>query len=449
LEKAELEKAELEKDRRMEPKRIGIAGLGVVGGALLKLLVAENERFKDAGVDVRVTAVSARNRKRDRGVDISELSWFDDPVALARSDEIDIFVELMGGSDGPAHAAVAAAIAAGKHVVTANKALLAEHGPALARAAEEAGVSLLFEASVAGGVPVIRGVRSGAAVSRIDEIAGVLNGTCNYILTEMADKGLDYAQALEAAQRLGYAEADPTFDVGGVDAAHKLVVLGMVGFGVEASLADVIVEGIELIGREDIRFAELLGYEIRLIAIGRRTDAGLEMRVHPALVDATHPIAQVQGADNIVLIKSAPGGDLTLIGPGAGPGPTASAVSADIISVARGVKGPVMRAPAHTLKKVTPVGVDAQHARCYLRLSLQDAPGAIAGVAETLAKHGISIDSLMQPSVGEHPGSEVAATVIITTHVAPVGEVRNAVEEIAAGPFAHARPRFIRIEDFD
>jgi len=433
----------------MAALRIGIAGLGVVGGALLRLLLLDSRRFSDAGVDVKVTAISARNRKRDRGVDISAVTWFDDPVALARSDDIDVFVELMGGADGPAHAAVAAAIAAGKHVVTANKAMLAEHGAELARAAEEEGVSLLFEAAVAGGVPVIRAVRSGAAVSRIDEIAGVLNGTCNYILTEMAEQGLDYAEALEAAQRLGYAEADPTFDVGGIDAAHKLVVLGMVGFGVDTPLSDVAVEGIERIGREDVRFAEMLGYEIRLIAIGRRVEAGLEMRVHPALVRADHPIAQTRGADNIVLIKSVPGGDLTLIGPGAGPGPTAAAVSADIISVARGVKGPVMRAPARTLERVRPLGPDEQLSRCYLRLTLADAPGAIAGVAQALADHGISIDSLIQPSVGEHASeADVAASVIVTTHVAPVGAVRAAVDAIAARAFCRGAPRLIRIEDF-
>jgi homoserine dehydrogenase len=433
----------------MAALRIGIAGLGVVGGELLRLLVQDSARFSDAGVDVRVAAISARNRKRDRGVDVAGIAWFDDPVALARSPEVDLFVELIGGADGPAHAAVEAAIAAGKHVITANKAMLAEHGAALARAAEEKGVSLLFEAAVAGGVPVIRAVREGAAVCQIDEIAGVLNGTCNYILSEMAAKGLRYEDALETAKRLGYAEADPSFDVGGIDAAHKLVVLGLVGFGVDAALSDVSIEGISEIAREDILCADALGYAIRLIAIGRRTDDGLEMRVHPALIAKSHPIARTEGADNIVLVQSTPGGDLLLMGPGAGAGPTAASVSADIIDVARGVRGPVLRAPAHTIAPAKLLSPDRQRSRCYMRLTLQDAPGAIAGVAQALADHQISIDSLMQPSVGEHPGEDVAASVVITTHVAPVGDVRRAVEAIAARPFCRARPRLIRIEDFE
>jgi homoserine dehydrogenase len=432
----------------MTTLRIGIAGLGVVGGALLRLLLLDGERFTEAGVDVRVTAISARNRRRDRGVDTSGLEWFDDPVALAKSPNVDCLVELVGGADGPARAAVAAAIASGKHVVTANKAMLAEHGAALARAAEGQGVSLLFEAAVAGGIPVIRAVREGAAVSRVTEIAGVLNGTCNYILSEMASKGLSYADALEGAQRLGYAEADPSFDVGGIDAAHKLVVLGLVGFGVETALADMSVEGIEAVAHEDIVHANALGYAIRLIAIGRRGEEGLEMRVHPALIAKSHAIARTEGADNIILIQSEPGGGLLLMGPGAGPGPTASAVSADIIDVARGVKGPVMRAPAHTLAPAKLLPADRQISRCYLRLTLQDAPGAIAGVAQALADHGISIDGLMQPSVGEHPGQDVAASVVITTHRAPVSAVKAAVEAIAVRPFCRARPRLIRIEDF-
>ncbi len=432
----------------MAALRIGIAGLGVVGGALLRLLLLDSDRFAQAGVDVKVTAISARNRKRDRGVDVSAVEWFDDPVALAQSPNVDCVVELIGGADGPAHAAVKAAIASGKHVVTANKAMLAEHGAVLARAAEEKGVSLLFEAAVAGGVPVIRAVREGAAVSKITEIAGVLNGTCNYILSEMTSKGLSYATALEGAQRLGYAEADPSFDVGGVDAAHKLVVLGLVGFGVETTPADVSIEGIEAVDKEDIAAADALGCVIKLIAIGRRGEDGLEMRVHPALIAKTHPIARTEGADNIVLVQSTPGGNLCLIGPGAGPGPTAASVSADIIDVARGVKGPVLRAPAASLKPAQLAPLKRQSSRCYMRLTLQDAPGAIAGVAQTLADHAISIDSLMQPSVGEHPGEDRAASVVITTHVAPVAEVRAAVDAIAARAFCRGTPRLFRIEDF-
>jgi homoserine dehydrogenase len=432
----------------MAALRIGIAGLGVVGGALLRLLLQDSERFAEAGVDVKLTAISARNRRRDRGVDISKIAWFDDPVALARSSDVDVVVELIGGADGPAHATVEAAIAAGKHVVTANKAMLAEHGAALARTAEEKGVSLLFEAAVAGGVPIIRALREGAAVSQITEIAGVLNGTCNYILSEMASRGLSYESALETAKRLGFAEADPSFDVGGVDAAHKLVVLGLVGFGVEVALGDVSVEGIELVAREDILCADALGYAIRLIAIGRRAPDGLEMRVHPALIAQHHPIARTQGPDNIVLVQSTPGGNLSLIGPGAGPGPTAAAVSADIIDVARGVRGPVFRAPARAIAPAKLLPAERQRSRCYMRLTLQDAPGAIAGVAQTLADHDISIDSLMQPSVGEHPGEDIAASVVITTHVAPVGEVKAAVEAIASRPFSRGRPRVFRIEDF-
>ena len=436
----------------MTKLRIGVAGLGVVGGGLLSILMQKSERFERAGIEIEIAGISARNRQRDRGVPLDHIDWYDDPVELAKSD-IDVFVELVGGADGTARAAVEAALTAGKHVVTANKALIAEHGLHLARLAEKKGVSLFYEAAVAAGIPAIYSLRGGAAASGIDKITGILNGTCNFILTQMAETGASYDDALAEAQKLGYAEADPTFDVGGFDAMHKMCILATIGFDVGIDFRTISVSGIEKITAEDIDAAAKLNYRIRLLAIASRAETGLELRVHPALVDDMHSLALAAGPDNVLLFEGDPIGRIQVTGPGAGAGPTASAVAADIIAIARGAGGPVFNAPVDRLRDLPVVDPDKQVSRFYLRITLRDVPGAAAAITDTLAKHDISIDSLLQPSVerpGKHGGPQSdSATLVLTTHCTKTAEMLHVVREISEKSFVAGVPSVIRIEDFD
>ena len=324
--------------------RVGVAGLGVVGGGLLKFLAARPD-FAPSGDQVQVTVVSARTRK-DRGVDLSSAVWFDDPVALAISPDIDLFIELIGGADGPAKAAVLAALDAGKPVVTANKALIATHGSELARLAESKGVPLLFEAAVMGGVPAVKTLREGLAGEDVQSVSGILNGTCNFILSEMERTERDFAEVLAEAQKLGYAEADPTTDVGGFDAAHKIAILAAFAFGGAPNLDIVEIEGVTGVDLIDIRLARDLGYRIKLIASAEREGEGAGIRVNPALVPLHHPLAQAGGALNALFIEGARIGRIYMQGPGAGAGPTAAAVAADIADVIAGARRPVFQRPA-------------------------------------------------------------------------------------------------------
>ncbi|MFD0934196.1 homoserine dehydrogenase, partial [Methylobacterium trifolii] len=292
------------------------------------------------GRDIRVTAVSSRDRGRDRGLDLSAVQWFDDPVELARAPDIDCVVELIGGSDGPAKAVDEAALSAGKHVVTANKALLAHHGAALARLAEGNGVALAFEASVAGGIPVIKAIREGLPGNAVSRVYGILNGTCNYILTRMEREGLTFEACLKDAQALGYAEADPTFDVEGFDTAHKLAILTSLAFGTVVDAEGVSVEGISGVQPLDLKMADELGYRIKLLGVAQLAEGGIEQRVHPTMVPKSSAIAQVMGVTNAVTVDADAVGELTLIGPGAGGEATASAVVADIADVACGLVRP-------------------------------------------------------------------------------------------------------------
>ena len=324
------------------PLSVGVVGLGTVGGGVLKML-RENADIVTAraGRPIAVTAVSARDRSKDRGFPVTGLRWYEDPVALAGDPGVDVVVELIGGSEGPARALAEAAIAAGKPLVTANKALLAVHGASLARAAEERGVALGFEAAVAGGIPVIKALREGLSGNRISAVAGILNGTCNYILTQMRERGREFADVLADAQKLGYAEADPSFDIDGVDAAHKLAILAALAFGRPVAFDDVHVEGIRRVSAVDIAFASELGYRIKLLGIARQTEAGIETRVHPCMVPQTAPIATVDGVFNAVVAEGDFVGRVMLEGRGAGAGPTASAVVADLIDIARNRVTPV------------------------------------------------------------------------------------------------------------
>ena len=424
--------------------RIGIAGLGTVGAGLLKFL-ADRPNFAPAGGITKITGVSARSRSRPRPFDISNLPWFDDPVALATSPETDIFVELVGGSDGPAKAAVEAALKAGKPVVTANKALIAEHGAELALLAEAKGVPLLFEAAVMGGVPAVKIVRESLVGDDIRSIAGILNGTCNYILTEMEANGRAFGDVLAEAQRLGYAEADPTMDVGGFDAAHKITILAALAFGCAPNFAAAEIEGIESVELLDIQLARDLGYRIKLVASADRSPDGVLVRVHPSLAPLAHPLAQAGGALNALFIEGERTGRIFIQGPGAGAGPTAAAVAADIADVMTGAARPVFQAPAGQLKPFTPVEPAKSIGRAYLRLSVKDEPGVIAAVSETLAEAGVSIESFLQKPVENAPELKGGVPIVLTTHAVAESVLKAAIEQIAALPAVLNRPRLLRI----
>ncbi|TAJ73160.1 MAG: homoserine dehydrogenase [Phenylobacterium sp.] len=420
--------------------RVGVAGLGTVGAGLLTFL-SEHPDFAPAGGRVVVTGVSARSRSRPRPFDISGLPWFDDPVALANSPDVDLFVELIGGSDGPAKAAVEAALAAGKPVVTANKALIAEHGAELAALAESKGAPLLFEAAVMGGVPAVKMVREALVGDEIKSIAGILNGTCNYILTEMEATGRSFAEVLGEAQRLGYAEADPTMDVGGFDAAHKISILAALAFGCAPNFAAAEIEGIEQVDLLDIRMAKDLGYRIKLVASAERSAEGVLVRVHPSLAPLNHPLAQAGGALNALFIEGARIGRIFVQGPGAGAGPTAAAVAADIADVMTAAVRPVFQAPAVSLKPFDPIDPSKMMGRAYLRFLVKDEPGVIAAVSETLAEAGVSIESFLQkPTEGAQ-----GVPIVLTTHAVAESVLTAAVERIAGLPAVLDRPHLLRI----
>jgi homoserine dehydrogenase len=391
-----------------------------------------------AGRPIAVTAVSARDRAKDRGFPVSGLRWYEDPVALAADPGVDVVVEVIGGSDGPALALAEASIAAGKPLVTANKALLAVHGAALARSAEERGVPLAFEAAVAGGIPVIKALREGLAGNRISAVAGILNGTCNYILTQMRERGREFAEVLADAQKLGYAEADPSFDIDGVDAAHKLAILAALAFGRPVAFDHVHVEGIRRISALDIA----LGYRIKLLGIARQSEAGIEARVHPCMVPQSAPIARVDGVFNAVVAEGDFVGRVMLEGRGAGAGPTASAVVADLVDLSRNRLTPVWGAAGALLSTAPSVPMSAHVGAYYLRLMVVDRPGVIADVTAILRDMGVSLESMLQR--GRSPGE--AVPVVLVTHETRESAMREALARIGALPTVMEEPTLIRIE---
>ncbi|MBI2717410.1 MAG: homoserine dehydrogenase [Rhizobiales bacterium] len=427
--------------------RLGLAGLGTVGGGVLELLARHAGLVTArAGKTVEVTAVSARDKMKKRAHDISRLRWFDDSVALAKSDAIDVFVELMGGEGDPAKAAVEAALASAKPVVTANKALLAHHGAALARLAEAKGVALNFEASVAGGIPIIKTLREGLAGNRVGKLFGIMNGTCNYILTKMANEGRSFADVLKEAQALGYAEADPSFDVGGFDTAHKLAVLTSLAFGSEVDLASISIEGIEAITLADIGNASDMGYKIKLLGVAVAHAEGIEQRVHPTLVPKGSPVADTDGVFNAVVVKGDFAGDLMLEGRGAGAHPTASAVVADIVDIARGNWRPAFGVPAADLKPYRAAPTKAHEGGFYVALELHDRPGAVAAIARILADEKISIESIVQRGKQEKDAPRATAPFILITHDTLETAMRAALSRIETDGHVASRPRMIRIE---
>lgn len=424
-----------------DPLRLGIAGLGTVGRGVVKIVQRHADLIAArGGRPVVITAVSARNRAADRGVDLSGYAWEDDPVALAQRPDVDIFVELMGGSEGPARAATEAAIAAGKDVVTANKALLAHHGQWLAEAAEAKGAVIRFEAAVAGGIPVIKALTEGLAGNEIRRVMGVMNGTCNYILTRMESSGLPYAEVFAEAQGLGYVEADPTLDVGGIDAGHKLALLAAIAFGTRVSFDAVDLEGIERVSIDDIRQAADMGLRIKLLGVAQMTGRGLEQRMSPCLVPADSPLGQLPGGTNMVVLEGDSVGQIVLRGAGAGEGPTASAVMGDVIDLARGTRLSTFGRPAASL--AVPVAAKANApAAHYLRMTLQDKPGALAKIATVLGEAGVSIDRMRQ-----YGHADATAPVLIVTHKTTRDAIDLALAGFAATGVMVGEPVALRIE---
>jgi homoserine dehydrogenase len=425
------------------PLNIAIAGLGTVGSGTIRLLRQHAALIEQrCGRAVRIVAVSARDHEKDRGMDLSPFRWFHDPVAMAREAQADVIVELIGGHDGVAKDVCEAAIAAGRHVVTANKALLAHHGVALARAAEAKGVSLRFEAAVAGGIPIIKALREGLAGNGISRVYGILNGTCNYILTAMRESGREFDDVLADARRLGYAEADPSLDIDGIDAAHKLAILTSVAFGCETNFADVHVEGIRHISALDISFAEELGYRIKLLGIARLTEHGVEQRVHPCMVPMRAAIAHVEDVNNAILVEGDFVGNIMLEGRGAGAGPTASAVAADLIDLARGMRIATFAVPAARLNRIPASPMDRHRGAYYIRLMVMDQPGVIADVAAALRDCNISMESFLQ-----HGRAPVGAVpVVLTTHETEEAAMNQVVKKIGGLKAVLEQPRMIRIE---
>ncbi|MEA1084331.1 homoserine dehydrogenase [Sphingomonas sp. CD22] len=424
------------------PLRVALAGLGTVGGGVVRLLDANRDLItRRAGRPIEIVAISARDRSKDRGVDLGRFAWVDDMRDLAGGDGADVVVELIGGADGPALTLARTTIAAGKGFVTANKAMIAHHGLELAQAAEAAAVPLKFEAAVAGGVPVIKGLREGAAANRISRVYGILNGTCNFILSKMEAEGRDFADVLAEAQALGYAESDPSFDIDGVDAAHKLSILASLAFGTRPAFGDVSATGIRHVIAADIAEAAALGYRVRLVGVAEADAHGLFQRVHPHLVPLDHPLAHVTGSLNAVVAEGNYVGRLFFQGAGAGEGPTASAVVADLIDIARGEYGSPYAMPAAALTVEPAADTGERRARSYLRFTVQDRVGVLAEIAAAMRDAGVSIESLIQRGVA----ADGSAIVAIVTHEGPERAVVHALEKLRGSQSLSGQPLWMPI----
>ena len=436
-----------------EPLKVGLAGLGTVGSAVIRLLDRGRDKLiSRCGRPLEVVALSARSRAKKRDFDVKKFRWFDDPAALAREPSIDVLVEVIGGEGDPAKRAVETALNAGKPVVTANKALLARHGQKLAALAERHGVALNFEAAVAGGIPIVKTLREGLNGASFARIYGILNGTCNYILTRMEQDRLAFDDCLKEAQRLGYAEADPTFDVEGHDTAQKLAILASLAFGTRIDPGAVYVEGISSITPADLDAAAELGYRVKLLGVAVKTAAGIEQRVHPTMVPKDSAIAQVMGVTNAVTVDAQGLAPITLVGPGAGGAATASAIIADLADIARGVVTPPFGRPAARMTAIRKAPMQHHEGGYYIRLLARDRPGTAATIARRLAQQKISLESIVQRhaagSLGAaQPGrSGEAVPVIMITYATSEDAVRKALAAVRRDRVVSGRPQVIRIE---
>lgn len=437
-----------------KPLNLGVAGLGTVGAGLLKLIASHRDHLVEmTGRTINVVAVSARNRGRDRGVPVDAMQWYDDAVSLAKDPSIDVYVELIGGDEGVAKESVEAAISAGKHVVTANKALLAKHGIALAALAEKHSVALSYEAAVAGAIPIIKTLRESVAANEIKRVYGILNGTSNYILSRMHDEPLAFEDVLKEAQDKGYAEADPTFDIGGFDAAHKLAIITTLAFGTTVAIEEIDIEGIENITPADIEAAKDLGYHIKLLGVALLTESGIEARVNPSMVPKHGAVAEVSGVTNCVAIDGDTVGNLLLVGPGAGGDATASAVASDIVDIARGIILPPFVRATKSLTPFRHADLSAHQGAYYVRLSVYDRPGTMAAIAKCMGDQGVSLESIVQRRSAHHgtgvhlPRSDgQAAPVILITHETTEENIRAALAAIEIDGKVAEKPQMIRIE---
>lgn len=426
------------------PMRVAIVGLGTVGRGVIRLLDTNRTLIsRRAGRPIEVVAVSARDRTKDRGIDLSRFDWVDDMNELARRDDVDVVVELVGGSDGPALALARAALGAGKPLITANKAMLAHHGMDLALLAEKSGIPLKYEAAVAGGIPVIKGLREGAAANEISRVYGILNGTCNYILSTMEKDGRDFLDVLREAQELGFAEADPTFDIDGIDTAHKLSILASLAFGTQIDFEDVDIAGIRRVSGADIREAAALGYRIRLVGVAENRENGLFQRVHPALVSAHHPLAHVSGSLNAVVAEGNFVGSLFFQGAGAGEGPTASAVVADMIDVARDEYGDPFAMPVADMTRPPKADAGDREGRAYMRFIVRDRPGVLAEIATAMRDAGVSIASLIQRGTN----ADGSVLLVVVTHHSSERSIVQTVEQLAGSDSLLEQPMVMQIID--
>src|SRR4249920_3588488 len=436
------------------PLKVGLAGLGTVGASVVRLIEQQRAALTlRCGRPIEIVAVTARSRGKSRGIDLKKMKWFADPVALARDPGIDVFVELIGGAGDPAKGAVETALASGKSVVTANKALLARHGVKLAAIAESKHVALNFEASVGGAIPIIKTLREGMAGNSFERIYGILNGTCNYILTRMEQDKMAFEACLKEAQRLGYAEADPSFDIEGHDTAQKLAILASLAFGTRADESAVYVEGISSIASEDLEWADELGYRVKLLGVAVRTDKGIEQRVHPTMVPKDTAIAQVMGVTNAVTVDADAITPITLVGPGAGGMATASSVVSDIGDIARGVRTAPFGRPSARLTTSKKAPMQRHEGGYYIRLLAVDKPGTAATIAKRLAQQNISLESIVQRRRGEPPhGGDVAGSsgqpvpVILITYATTEDAVRKALAAVGRDKVILGKPQVIRIE---
>jgi homoserine dehydrogenase len=436
-----------------EPLKVGLAGLGTVGTSVVRLLGQGRDKLlARCGRDIEVVAVSARSRSKKRDIDLKKFRWFSDPVALARDPSIDVFVELMGGSGDPAKRAVETALGSGKAVVTANKALLALHGQKLAALAERENVALNFEASVGGGIPIIKTLREGLNGDAFTRIYGILNGTCNYILSRMEQDRLAFDEILRDAQRLGYAEADPSFDVEGHDTAQKLSILASLAFGTKLDPKAIYVEGITSITLADLDAAAELGYRVKLLGVAVKTEGGIEQRVHPTMVPKESAIAQVMGVTNAVTVDAVGLAPITLVGPGAGGMATASAVVSDIADIASGVRAAPFGRPAARMTAIRKAPMQHHEGGYYIRLLARDRPGTAATIARRLAQQKISLESIVQRHgiVGQGPSpsgkSGEPVPVIMITYATSEDAVRRALAAVRRDRVISGRPQVIRIE---
>jgi homoserine dehydrogenase len=426
-----------------KPLNIAIAGIGTVGTGVVEIIQTQGELLSQrAGRPINIVAVSSRNQNKSRSVDLGGFTWYNNPVDIASDPSVDVVVELIGGADGVAYELCEKALKNGKHFVTANKALIARHGASLAKLAEENNVTIAFEAAVAGGIPIIKALKEGLSSNNISRISGILNGTCNFMLTAMAETGRDFDTILKEAQELGYAESDPSFDIDGVDAAHKLAILTSIAFGTKVDFESIYIEGIRNISLTDIKFARELGYKIKLLGICSNENGIFEQRVCPCLIPEEYPVARVDGVNNALFIQGEPIGKLVMEGPGAGKGATASAVIADIMDIARGCFSYAFNIPSSLLKKQDFVDITQHEGEYYLRILAEDKAGVLAGVTDILKDENISVSSVLQKSTAKGENAHI----IVITHETFEQSIIKAVEKIEKIASVIKRPNVIRIE---